>query len=521
MKKYFALLLVIILCAGTLSACGASSQNGATLQSVTSSSSSTASTGKADSGKLFDEPVKVSMMMLNHESWPYQETWFIKKAIEERTNIQLIVDIPGNGQDLENKVNLSIAGGEIPDLIFYPNASIAQKYGPEGAFANVMDHMSELPNFKKWYEANNVSTMAYMTPDGALYMFPNDGMGESNRRGYLYRKDIFEKHKLSIPKNEEELYNVLKELKKLYPDSYPFVFRGGLSLMTESWGSGWNLAPNVPYYYNSNTKQWNCAVIEENYKNMCVYFYKLYQEELIPKDYLTLQTNDWQDLIATEKGFITCDYLSRIDGFNTMVRGTNPDFTMAYMPPIKGGANGSDKMAYTSYNNVGFMVSAKSKNLDKILKYMDWFYTDEAKELVSWGKEGETYEVNNGQKKFIGVTDMASMRNKYGLSTNGFYLLYDFDAQMSTYTDDLRKAINEDRKYDLPIQPVFAFSAEDQEILKTTGVNVDDYYKENISKFLIGERPFSEWDQYVSEMKKLGVDQILELYKKTYKKLMK
>ena len=38
-------------------------------------------------------------------------------------------------------------------------------------------------------------------------------------------KAIFKKHNLKAPETYEELYNVCKQLKALYPDSYPFCTR--------------------------------------------------------------------------------------------------------------------------------------------------------------------------------------------------------------------------------------------------------------------------------------------------------
>ena len=512
-------MLVIVLCFASFAACTSTTKKEPVSQSNgTNEKTADATLELTEPSKLFDAPLKISIMVFSSPNWPYQEDWYIRKAIEEKTNVQMQVEaIGGSSTDFTNKVNLSIAAGEMFDMI-YTGTVIPEQYGPQGAFVNVKDHMNELPNFKKWSEKNPLEILPYLVADGSMYMFPNYGIGETNRRGYIYRKDIFKKHNLSIPQNEEEFYNVLTELKKLYPDTYPFTFRSSLGqfeMMAQSWGTGWQ------YYFDSSKKEWRYGPIEDNFKTMAMYFHKLYKDGLIPPDWITLDTSGWQDIVATEKAFITIDYISRIDGFNNMVRGTNPDFTMAYMAPYKGGANGVNKMAASAENIAGYAISAQSKNVDKILKFMDWFYTDEAKDLVSWGEEGKTYQVVNGQKQFIDAKDLASVRNKYGLATNGFYLLYDFDGHLVTYTDELRSAIEEDRKYDLPAQPKVKFTDEEQEIIKTTGVNVSDHMQEQLSKFLLDQRPFSEWDNYVKELKDLGLDKIVELYQKAYDRLMK
>ena len=71
--------------------------------------------------------------------------------------------------------------------------------------------------------------MRRKSADGKTY-FPQN-YGTDNRQGiraWLYRKDIFEKHNLEVPETMDEVYEVAKELKKLYPDSYPLCMREGL-----------------------------------------------------------------------------------------------------------------------------------------------------------------------------------------------------------------------------------------------------------------------------------------------------
>ena len=41
--------------------------------------------------------------------------------------------------------------------------------------------------------------------------------------------------------------------------------------------------------------------------------------------------------------------------------------------------------------------TGKEKNRNAI-KFMNWLYSDEAMELTSWGKAGETYEVVDGKR---------------------------------------------------------------------------------------------------------------------------
>ena len=55
-------------------------------------------------------------------------------------------------------------------------------------------------------------------------------------------------------------------------------------------------------------------------KDMVEYYKKLVDNQLVPPDFLTIDTKSWEELMSTDRGFITNDYISRID--NDIVNGT-------------------------------------------------------------------------------------------------------------------------------------------------------------------------------------------------------
>ena len=353
-----------------------------------------------------------------------------------------------------------------------------------------------------------------------MYEFPANEIGEANRMGWLYRKDIFQKHNLQVPKDQDEFYAVCKKLKELYPDSFPFTFRNGLILnnnrfiqMAPSWGA------NMTYFYKDN--QWKYGPLEDGYKNMTAYLNKLYNEKLIPTDFLSIDTKAWSDRMSTDQGFITYDYVTRIDYFNSAIRKEKPEFTMAYMPPWKGGETGVAKDIYTSENWNGFCINVKTPLLKEVIKYCDWLYTDEVAQLLSWGVEGETYKEENGKKMLLNATDLTAFRKSTGLSTFGTYLRFDYDSQISAFSPELSEAYIEDKKYDMePLIP-FAFTSDEQQIASTTGQAIDKHRDEMIAKFIIGQRDLAEWDKFKEEIKNLGLDKMLEIYSASYERLKK
>ena len=76
------------------------------------------------------------------------------------------------------------------------------------------------------------------------------------------------------------------------------------------------------------------------------------------------------------------------------------------------------------------------------------------------------------------------------------------------------------REYDLPQKPVIAYNEEEQAIVNTIGVNIETYVAEQISKFMLGERSFDDWDNYVAEVEALGLDQLKAVHESSYARML-
>ena len=524
LHKGIALLCSAAIAAGMLVGCSSGSSSAA---APGSASSASASVSNSESVPLFSEPVTLSMLTPSHASWPFQEDWYVVDLIKEYTNVDLkVTAVDTSGFD--EKLNLTMASGELPDLMFLIGNKAVQQYGSQGAFVNILDYIDQMPNFKAWYEKNTAHALNYMSADGGLYQFPQQGVTETNRRGWLYRADIFEELGLEAPTTQDEFYDVLVKLKEAYPNSYPLAFRsftGGmaqLNMLAPSWGTSFIDADSNTYLgYDEDSGEWVFGPTSSEFKEMLEFYNKLYKEGLLLPNFLTIDTKGWQDVIANSDSFITLDYLSRIDFFNNSMRESNPDFSMAYLAPIGFGSNGVNKLAYSATGMYGFVVSSQTKHLNEVLAYVDWMYSDEAEDLLSWGRPGDLYEeASDGTRTWKDFTTAAEMKQATGFETFGFYERYNFDGELATFTDECRDATLTAREYDLPQKPVLAYNEEEQAIANTIGVNIETYVAEQISKFMLGERSFDDWDNYVAEVEALGLDQLKAVHESSYARML-
>lgn len=513
MKKSMSLLL-----AGSLSVTALA---GCTQTAPPASGGNTAgeSGGTTDSGSL--KPQTFTFLDNSHPSWPYSKDALVWKLLQEKTDVTLDVQIPSGS--VADALSMTIASGNMPDLMYTPDKKLADKYGQQGALVNILDYANDMPNFKKWMAQYPAETQNALASDGKMYIFPNQGIGETNRMHWLYREDIFKKLGLSQPQTWDELYAALKKIKEAYPSSYPFSWRAGtdsailyLRNFAPAFQTGWD------YYYDFDKKEWRYGPTEDNFKKMIVYLNKFYKEGLIPPDFLTVDTKQWQDLMSTERSFVSVDYIGRIDFFNTALRQANPSYNLAFMATPAGWDGAPRLNAYTQFLESGLMVASTSKKIKDVMKYIDFFYSEEGRTLASWGKEGTTFKTENGKKQFIEpYADVADLRKKTGLSTDGTYIWFDYDSHLSLASPELKLAYAEAPKYDSQMQPRPSFTAEETEMLSTVGDAINKKRDENLSKFIMGTRSLDEWPKYVEDMKKLGTDKIVGVYKAAYDRSLK
>ncbi|MGO4269079.1 extracellular solute-binding protein [Paenibacillus sp. TAF58] len=512
-KKSVVMLTAIMSMSLVLGACSKGSGEGSFTTSTAASPTATTAASIAPKAQTF------KFLDYSNPSWPYDANWKVWQYLKEKTGVTLDVQLPP-GNLLEDALAMTVASGDMPDLMWTQTKVLADKFGQQGALVNILDYVKDMPNLKAWMAKYPTEAQNVLASDGKMYVFPNQGLGESNRRTWMYREDVFKKLGLTTPNTWDELYETLKKLKAAYPDSYPLTFRNGLKYLYD-FGASFNVPAEVEklkasVYYDNAVKEWKYAPIQKDYMTMLTYMNKFYKESLIPKDFLTIDTKMWQDIVSTNRAFITLDYIGRIDFYNSALRKDNPQFTMNFMAP-PAGAGSTRKNAYTQFTEEGFMVSSKSKNIKEVMKYIDFFYSEEGKKLVSWGKEGET---TNGTTFINKYTDIADMRKKTGLSTDGAYTWFDFNAHISVSSPELQAAYKAAPQYDSDKNIVLAFTPEEQQTLSTKGNALNANRDENFSKFIMGTRNFNEWDKFIEEQKKLGYEEIVNIYKKAHERAL-
>ncbi|WP_164821307.1 extracellular solute-binding protein [Paenibacillus koleovorans] len=439
------------------------------------------------------------MLIKSHDSYPYRPDAPVWGWLKDSANIEIRgVQPPGKYADALPDV---LASGDVPDIVFFNHWDEANRYGSQGFFLDLTQYLHKLPNLKAFWAANPANRQMSETVDKSNYMFTFGNV--IDQRGWLVRNDVLSRYGLQPPRTWDELYMVLKRLKEVYPDSYPFAFRYGvgiLDLIAPSFSSGGSI-------YADAEGQMHYGPIEPGFRALVEYMARFYAEGLIPPHFMSMSNKEWEDTLAAGQAFITSDYVVRIDYFQNLTNGVSFDL-MA--PPA--GPGGKQEVMNGNFATTGMGISARTPRLATALKYVDFLFSEEGIHLTNWGKEGESYTSVNGAKHYK-ISDAFQLRKETNLLTSGTYAVFRFDAYNAQYSEKQQLANRVALQYNHPIKPILPPLTYDEQILvATTFERIRKTTNDYLAQFIMGRLPLTEWDRYVQEIEKLGLNPILEMY---------
>ena len=479
--------------------------------------------------------VKITQYMpTNNDSDP-EKAW-LNTAVEAYLGVDLeIVEADKLSTLLQNMIEQ----WNLPDLIWtngYSHGSLGA-YGEQGAFINILKYLDAMPNVKAYLEdpANEKTVKAYTYKEGEMYAIPVKQTGSAAIYTFLYRKDIFDKHNLQWPTNQEEFVAVLRKLKELYPDSQPFVLRNmqkniqAAQVMGHLWGAS-HVIPGNNLFTLGNDGQYYLAPISNSYREMAQFFYDLIGEGLMNKNSLAVDTNGWQKSFYTNESFITYDKVDRLPILNDAGRESDPDFLMTGGEPFNMGsyAKETDKVVTSFAGGVSayaYMIGDNA-NLDNVLQYVDWLYSDEGRLMTNWGVEDESYIIDaKGNKVFAeGFIESQGGWTNTGLCQATTSGIVDFDAYKASTEPYMQESLEIAQKYagGGAEQMALPFNEDEQLLMNTYASGMYKRICTEWLKFVEGHNDLAQWDTVFRDVKEIYMhDALQKAHQDAYERLQK
>lgn len=451
---------------------------------------------------------------------------------EKMTNIQVQWDTV-HKDNLAEKRNLLLAGGDYPEMFYasaFPRTDLL-KYGKQGAFIPLNDLIDQYaPNFKALMEKYPVIEKGITMPDGNIYGLPT--IYDPEFRSVLYgtpwvKSEWLTKLGLQEPQTLDEFYDMLKAFKEKDPngngqkDEYAWggVGTAGIvNYLRGSFGLNYQGTSNINVDTDPASGKVRFIPTDPRYKELLQFVNKLYKDGLLEQDIMSVKSTE-----VDAKG---------VEGLLGVVDNVDPVAIYnqeGYVGlPVLKGPHGDQMFSATGspLGNIGmFVLTDKAKNPAALIRWMDYFYSDEGIRMFFMGWKDETYK-EDAEGNVDYVDDIKN--NPEGLNLDqavGQYLIWPggyypgFVTQkyfkgaegLPTSVENAKKA----EPYVIPqdkVWPPFNFTADEQSELTGIQTDIHTYVDEMRDKFIAGNESFDNWDQYVANLQKMGSERYLAIY---------
>ncbi|EGG34884.1 MULTISPECIES: ABC transporter substrate-binding protein [Paenibacillus] len=473
------------------------------------------------------------------KEWHKRMEAYMGKKVEIEYNY-----IPSSEYD--EKVKLMIASDDLTDFFVTPLFYDTTEMAEQGQLLELGQYQDLMPNYMNYIGKVKNGMKRVTDADGNMYTFketstprfPEDrGMLIQNTSAYRY--DVFEANNIKIPETLDEFYGAAKKLKELYPDKYPVATK---------WNSLRSLfsANHIRDEIFWDGEKYVYGVLDEGYKDALQFANKLYAEKLLDPEY-TIDTDDTlkrkalngDNLMWLTQWFTTpAEYTRTADDgkiFAVSLYPDNPKYGKAWQEVVNGN---TPDLGWGVYG-----VSSKVKNPEELIKFIDYQYSDEMIQLITWGIEGTTYTIGeDGVPTFVDSLKTAKdpwlEGDKYGMRASrnhnpGLQMVSDARAFVDFAATDY--TVFNGKYEEVPIEkaefltslpmpendyvpswlsePSIQLTSSESQRISEIMNPIKTFVTEEQAKFVAGKNSFDNWQAFIDKVKKMGnIDEALKIY---------
>lgn len=526
MKRAIALALSVVITMSTLVGCSSTASKGG---SNAGNEAKTTESGTEVTSDEKKEDVTISLFLQDSADQAISTDLPIIKEITKRTGVNFeFVAAPNTEDQFREKFNVTVASGNIPDVMVSTYRADMMKVAEQGTFAPLDEYIDQYaPNLKKILDEHPEYVRDLKSTDGKMYFLPFIGAVKTFKV-WMLRGDWLEKLGLEVPVTLDDWYNVLKAFKEQDPngngeaDEIPFTTRNtqaGVLAFMEAFGiSGFEA--NEQFFIEDGKVKY--AYTDPRFKEALTFINKLYSEGLIDPEYATNDTNVWLSRITNEVSGACQDTTARAYSLGTQVRaaGSEDAHFVVVAPPM--GPDGTQMTTSQMQPIRGYTaISADSKYIKEIVQMFDYFFSEEGKLLNNFGIEGETYTMVDGKPTYTDAIakdpegrSILSMLNIYGHREWAYQ--QDIGYEDALLDPDYVVFRNEMEKYIRPTIPALSYTEEERDIINNTYTEIQTYKDEMINKFIMGKESLDKFDSFVAELESIGIEDVLAAEQAAY-----
>jgi putative aldouronate transport system substrate-binding protein len=458
------------------------------------------------------------------------DNWRITKEIGKMTGVNLKGVASSMTTDSQEAFNLMIASHNIPDIVSGKNNDM-MKYGQEGAFLPLNDLVEKYaPHYNAYLEKNPGVRSAITASDGNMYFIPmvyQPGASE----GWFIRKDWLNKFGLSIPETVEDLHQAL--LTFVNNDANGNGLKDEVGYFNRGVEKRYiapllNLFGVNQFWHSDANGKVSQGLYSPQYKDAIKMVAQWYKEGLIDSEIFTRGMKSREILFSENNGALIHDWLPSTSSYNVKMSAVIPGFQLEGMlPPVDVNGNQWEASARDELKGLGWGIGYKNKYPIETMKYMDFYWTETGRTMMTYGIEGDTYTMVDGKPYYTDkiLNDSGAINilmRKLGGQEEGIGYLH--DASYENFAMDETGARTNDLYNEsgvvgalYPKIGALGFTADELKTISNKFPTCETYMFEMMQKWVFdGSKIDATFDTYMANLKEMGMDEIVAAYQSAF-----
>ncbi len=460
------------------------------------------------------------------------------KELEKITGIHIDFQHASVAQQAE-QFNLMIASGKYPDMIEVTNwttlAGGPARMLKDGVIIRLNDLIDKYaPNFRKVLTDHPDWRRQVVTDEGDLYCFPflRGDPYLLTFSGPTVRKDWLDRLGLQMPTTVDEWHDMLVAFKTKDPngnskaDEIPYNpwYSEGTRSARSAWYRGFLVGAYgilMEWYQVKGVVKF--GALQPEFKEFVKTLALWYKEGLIDPDYVsTDQKSIDAKITGNQLGATSMNTGGGIGKYMPLMTSKDPKAKLAPAPypALKKGDKalfGQRDNEFTGRGSVS--ISSACKKVVEAVKWLDYGYSDAGHMLFNFGIEGTSYKMVDGYPTY---TDAVMKDPKLApVSAMSLYIRAHYNGpfvQDKRYIEQYSVLPEQKEAIDIwsrpsnegqlpPITPTQDESKKFQSIMQ----DVMTRYEEVFHKVVTGALPLDGWDQFVKDIKGMGIDDAIKI----------
>ncbi|MDF2959534.1 MAG: extracellular solute-binding protein [Paenibacillus sp.] len=440
----------------------------------------------------------------------------VGKLIRDQVGIDAVAIVPPNNADTaREKLNLLLSTNDEVDT-FYGSWT---DYADKGAIMPLNELLDKYgQDIKKAWPKESWEMMT--DKDGKIWGIPR--LTLTAAYPVYIRKDWLQKLNLQMPKTIDELEVILKTFKENDLDGNgkddTIVLSTNLEGLQMSIAAGF-VEGGFGDWLDSADQKVKPIEFAPGYKDFVAKMADWYQKGYIYKE--AFAKHDAMELLKTNRVGAAARWYSHTTLQLPKVQTGLPDMDFTAAPSLTGPKG--KLQTINPAGTGGALINKKAKNPEAVIKYINWIYQDIENYTISrYGLKDQDWKWTEPKK----VYELSKDRKYAGEFSFGMGLPIENQLDVNDGTNKMHKAFlrTELLKLEsgkLPFDYNIVYDTRELNDKVPTLNDIKRLRDEEITKFIMGARPISEWDKFIEQLNKAGMNKLIDAKTEQYNKLKK